>query len=111
MSTKKSKHHFLPDYSHRDPFGHMNNRLNYLSRLKDVTDGFKAKQYLIDARRKHLQNQQMLNYQGEYDRIMHALGNSAMPGLNIESLRNRRAELHKLGVKALQLPFTRYEDE
>ena len=80
----------------------MNNRINYLARLKDVTDGFKAKQALIDARARNIQNQNMLNYQGEYDRIIYALNHSAIPGLNRDLLRKRREELKKLGVKAVR---------
>ncbi len=99
MKTKPS---FLPDFSKRDVFDHMNNKINYLTRLKDVTDGFKAKQALIDARAKNIQNQNMLNYQGEYDRIIYALNHSAVPGLNRDLLKKRRDELRKLGVKAVR---------
>jgi len=99
MKTKPS---FLPYFSKRDAFEHMNNRINYLARLKDVTDGFKAKQALIDARVKHIHNQSMLNHQGEYNRIMYALNHSAIPGLNRDLLRKRREELKKLGVKAVR---------
>jgi hypothetical protein len=59
----------------------------------------KLNKHLIDARRKHIHNQNMLNYQGEYNRIMHALNHSAIPGLNIDLLLKRK-ERHKLGVKA-----------
>ena len=99
MKTKPS---FLPYFSKRDAFEHMNNRINYLARLKDVTDGFKAKQALIDARARNIQNQNMLNYQGEYDRIIYALNHSAIPGLNRDLLRTRCEELKKLGVKAVR---------
>ena len=92
MKTKPS---FLPDFSKRDAFEHMNTRINYLARLKDVTDGFKAKQALIDARARNIQNQNMLNYQGDYDRIIYALNHSAIPGLNRDLLRKRREELKK----------------
>ena len=44
----------------------------------------------------------MLNYQGEYDRIIYALNHSAIPGLNRDLLRKRREELKKLGVKAVR---------
>ena len=100
MSNHKPE--FLPKFSKRDVFGHLNNKINFLTRLKDVTDGFKAKQALIDARKKHIHNQNMLNYQGEYNRIMHALNHSALPGLNRQLLKERRNELRKLGVKAVQ---------
>ena len=99
MKTKPS---FLPDFSKRDAFDHMHNRVNYLTRLKDVTDGFKAKHALIDARDKHIRNQNMLNYQGEYNRIIYALNHSAIPGLNRDLLKKRRDELRKLGVKAVK---------
>ena len=99
MSNKPD---FLPKFSKRDVFAHMNNRINFLTRLKDVTDGFKAKQALIDAKRKHIHNQNMLNYQSEYNRIMYALNHSAIPGLNRQVLKERRNELRKLGVKAVQ---------
>ena len=99
MKTKPS---FLPDFSKRDVFDHMNNKINYLARLKDVTDGFKAKQALIDARARNIQNQNMFKYQGEYDRIIYALNHSAIPGLNRDLLRKRREELKKLGVNAVR---------
>jgi len=92
---------FLPNFSKRDVFNHMNNKINYLSRHKDVTDGFKAKQFLIDARKKHIQHQNMLNYQGEYDRIIHALNHSAIGGLTRDMLRKRRDELRKLGINSV----------
>jgi len=98
----KTKPNFLPDFSKRDAFDHMHNRINYLTRLKDVTDGFKAKQALIDARDKHIKNQSMLNHQGEYNRIIHALNHSAIPGLNRDLLKHRRDELRKLGVQAVK---------
>ena len=94
--SSKNKPEFLPKFSKRDVFAHMNNRINFLTRLKDITDGFKAKQTLIDARAKNIHNQQMLNYQGEYDRIIHALNHSAIRGLNREMLRERRKELQDL---------------
>ena len=80
----------------------MKHKINYLTRLKDVTDGFKAKQTLIDARKKNIEHQNMLNYQGEYDRIIHALNHSAIGGLDRNMLKKRREELHKLGVKAVK---------
>ena len=98
----KNKLSFLPDFGKRDGFDHMQNKINYLTRLKDVTDGFKAKQTLIDARAKNIRNQNMLNYQGEYDRIIYALNHSAFPGLNRGLLKQRRDELQKLGVKAVK---------
>ena len=93
---------FLPNFSKRDVFHHMKNKINYLTRLKDVTDGFKAKQTLIDARKKNIENQNMLNYQGEYDRIIHALNHSAIAGLDRRMLKRRRNELQKLGVNAIR---------
>ena len=98
----RDKPNFLPDFSKRDVFAHLHNKINYLARLKDITDGFKAKQTLIDARAKNLNNQNMLNYQGEYDRIIYALNHSAVPGLNRQLLKKRRDELHKLGVRAVK---------
>ena len=92
----KDKPDFLPNFSKRDVFNHMNNKINYLTRLKDITDGFKAKKFLIDSRKKHIDHQNYLNYQGEYDRITHALNHSSVPGLNREMLKRRRNELQKL---------------
>jgi hypothetical protein len=98
----RNKPDFLPNFSKRDVFAHMNNKINYLTQLKHITDGFQAKQTLIDARARNIQNQNMLNYQGEYDRIIYALRRSAVSGLNPELLEKRRKELHKLGVKAVK---------
>lgn len=99
MKTKSS---FLPDFSKRDLFFDMRRRSNYLDNLKRVVDNFKAKQVLIDARAENIKRQQVLNYQGEYDRIINALRHSAVPGLNRAMLKKRRDELQNLGVKAAQ---------
>ena len=99
MKTKSS---FLPDFSKRDLFFDMHRRSNYLDNLKRVVDNFKAKQVLIDARAENIKRQQMLNYQGEYDRIINALRYSAVPGLNRAMLKKRRGELQKIGVKAFR---------
>ena len=63
----RNKPDFLPTFSKRDVFGHLHNKINYLTQLKHITDGFQAKQTLIDARERNIQRQNMLNYQGEYD--------------------------------------------
>ena len=99
MKTKSS---FLPDFSKRDLFFDMRRRSNYLDNLKRVVDNFKAKQVLIDARAENIKRQQMLNYQGEYDRIINALRHSAVPGLNRAMLKKRRDELQNIGVKAVR---------
>ena len=98
----RNKPDFLPTFSKRDVFGHLNNKINYLTQLKHITDGFQAKQTLIDARAKNIQNQNMMNYQGEYDRIIYALNHSALPGLTRPMLKKRRNELQKLGVEAVK---------
>ena len=41
-----------------------------------------------------------MNYQSEYDRIISALRQSAIPGFTKEMLRERRRELRELGAKA-----------
>ena len=78
----------------------MHRRTNYLDNLKRVVDNFKAKQVLIDARAENIKRQQMLNYQGEYDRIISALRQSAISGFTKEMLRERRRELRELGAKS-----------
>ena len=98
----KNKSSFLPDFSKRDLFFDMRRRSNYLDNLKRVVDNFKAKQVLIDARAENIKRQQMLNYQGEYDRIINALRHSAVPGLNRAMLKKRRDELQNIGVKAVR---------
>ena len=99
MKTKAS---FLPDFSKKDRFYDMRKRSHYLENLKKVVDNFKAKQTLVDARANNIKRQQMLNYQGEYDRIIGALQSSAIPGLDKDMLRRRRDELRKLGVVAVR---------
>jgi hypothetical protein len=91
--SNKTKPSFLPNFSKRDVFAHMNYKINYLTRLKDITDGFKAKQTLIDARVRNIQNQNMLNYQGERDRIIYDLSHTALHGLTREMLKMRRNKL------------------
>ena len=98
----RNKPDFLPTFSKRDVFAHMNNKINYLTRLKDITDGFKAKQTLIDARVRNIETQSMMNYQGEYDRIIYALNHSALPGLTREMLKRRRNKLQQIGVEAVK---------
>ena len=100
--SNKNRPSFLPNFSKRDVFAHMNNRINYLTRLKDITDGFQAKQTLIDARVRNIENQNMLNYKGEYDRIIYALNHSAVSGLNREMLKRRRNKLQNLGLGAVK---------
>ena len=80
----------------------MRKRSYYLDNLKKAVDNFKAKQTLVDARAENIKRQQMMNYQSEYDRIISALNQSAIPGLNRDMLRERRNELRKLGVKAVK---------
>jgi hypothetical protein len=101
MSNKKIPS-FLPNFSKRDVFAHMNNKINYLTRLKDVTDGFKAKQTLIDARVRNIENQNMLNYQGEHNRIIYALNHVALPGLTREMFKRRRNRFQELGFGAVK---------
>ena len=101
MNTKKPS--FLPDFSKRNLFNDMHKRSYYLTNLKKAVDNFKAKQTLVDARAENIKRQQMLNYQGEYDRIMFALNHSAIAGLDRDMLDDRRKELQKLGVKAVRL--------
>ena len=98
----RNKPDFLPNFGKREVFGHMRNKINYLTQLKHITDGFQAKQFLVDARARNIQNQNMLNYQSEYDRIIYALKHSAIPGLDRPMLKKRRNELQKLGVKAVK---------
>ena len=98
----RNKPDFLPNFGKREVFGHMRNKINYLTQLKHITDGFQAKQFLVDARARNIQNQQMLNYQSEYDRIMFALNHSAVRGFNRKMLKDRRNVLQDLGVKAVK---------
>ena len=44
----------------------------------------------------------MMNHQREYDRIISALNQSAIPGVTKNMLKERRNELGKLGVKAVK---------
>ena len=98
----RNKPDFLPNFGKRDVFGHMRNKINYLTQIKHITDGFQAKQFLVDARARNIQNQNMLNYQSEDDRITYALDHSAVRGLNREMLKKRRNELQDLGVKVVK---------
>ena len=100
---KNKQPSFLPDFSKRNLFNDMNKRSNYLTNLKKAVGNFKAKQTLVDARAANIKRQQMLNYQSEYDRIMSALNHSAIPGLDLRMLDDRRKELQNLGVKAVRL--------
>ena len=96
----KSKASFLPDFSKKDLFYEMHKRSHYLDNLKKVVDNFKAKQALVDARAENIKRQNMLNYQGEYDKIVQALRHSAIPGVTKEMLRDRRLRLKELGVNS-----------
>ena len=98
----KSKISFLPDFSKQDLFYNMRKRSYYLDNLKKAVDNFKAKQTLVDARAENIKRQQMMNYQSEYDRIIAALNQSAIPGVTRNMLKERRNELRKLGVKAVK---------
>ena len=89
----KSTVSFLPDLSKKDLFYNMRKKSYYLDNLKKVVDNCKAKQTLVDARAENIKRQNMLNYQSEYDRIISALRQSAIPGFTKERLRERRREL------------------
>ena len=99
----RNKPDFLPTFSKRDVFAHMNNKINYLTRLKHITDGFQAKQFLVDAHVRNIQRQNMLNYKGEYDRIIYALNHSAAPGLDRTMLKKRRNKLVELSKGAVKV--------
>jgi hypothetical protein len=91
----------LPKPSYNDPLKHLKTRINYLSRVKQLIDGNRAREALIDARDRNIKLQNMKNYQMEYDKIITALDHSAMPGLSRKQLIDRRNELRKLGIKAV----------
>ena len=91
----------LPSISKRDPFAHLKTRVNYLTNLKHLVDGYKAKQSHVDAMKRHIDNQKMLNYQMEYDRVITALNHSATPGMSLFQLDKRKQELRKLCIKSV----------
>ena len=93
----------LPSVSKRDPFAHLKTRVNYLTNLKHIVDGYKAKQSHVDAMKRHIENQKMLNYQMEYDRVITALNHSATPGMSLFQLDKRKQELRKLGIKSVSV--------
>ena len=93
----------LPSVSKRDPFAHLKTRVNYLTNLKHLVDGYKAKQSHVDAMKRHIENQKMLNYQMEYDRVITALNHSATPGMSLFQLDKRKQELRKLGIKSVSV--------
>ena len=100
LTDKSIASFMLPGFSKQDLFYNMNKRSQYLDNLKRAVDNFKAKQTLVDARAENIKRQQMMNYQSEYDRIISALRQSAIPGFTKEMLRERRRELRELGAKA-----------
>ena len=75
-----------------------------LSQLKHLNDQIKARLTrtksvaLVDEWR---QQQNIRNYQSEYDRIRNHVENSATPALNRNALQTRAAHLKTLGAKAL----------
>lgn len=93
----------LPTLSKRDPFDHLKTRIHYLTNLKHIVDGYKAKQFHVDAVKRHVENQKMLNYQRGYDIIISALNHSAMPGLSRYQLYNCRKHLQELGINAVSV--------
>ena len=98
----ENKVSFLPDFSKKDLFYDVRKRSYYLDNLKKAVDNFKAKQTLVDARAENIKRKQMMNYQSEYDRIIAALNQSAIPGVTRNMLKEIRNELRKLGVKAVK---------
>ena len=93
----------LPSISKRDPFAHLKTRINYLTNLKHIVDGYKAKQSHVDAMKRHIENQKMLHYQMEYDRVITALNHSATPGMSLIQLDKRKNKLRKLGINAVSV--------
>jgi hypothetical protein len=91
----------LPKPSYNDPLKHLKTRIDYLNRVKQLIDGNRAREALIDARRRNIEQQNMKNYQMECDKIILALEHSASPGLSRKQLINRRDEVRKLGIKSV----------
>jgi hypothetical protein len=73
-----------------------------LSQFKDLNKQIEARLTItksVALTNEWRQNQNMINYQSEYDRIRNALENSALPYQTQDSIKKRNIELEKMGVK------------
>ena len=76
-------------------------QLSQVKYLNDMADVFQNRTKSTALRREILQKQQQRNYQSEYDRIRSHVEDSATPAQTKGHLRNRQADLKKLGAKAV----------
>ena len=82
---------------------HITNRLHYFKNLQKQLDAQATKASSIALRKRWLEKQKKMNYQNEYDRIRGEIARQTVfhGGTSLESLKNKKNVLEKLGAIAI----------
>ena len=70
---------------------------HYWKRVKDQLEAYNTKVSSIAFRKKMLDDQTRINYSNELANIRGILGSKRLPFITVERLKNRHAELKRLG--------------
>ena len=74
--------------------------VKYYEDIQTKLDAYNTKKSLLLHRKKILEDQNRINYQSEYNRLMGALGVNGHTGVTIKRLEDRKKKLIELGAKA-----------
>ena len=82
---------------------HITNRLHYFKNVQKQIDAQATKASSIALRKRWLEKQKKMNYQNEYDRIRGEIARQTVfhGGTSLESLKNKKNVLEKLGAIAI----------
>ena len=82
---------------------HITNRLHYFKNVQKQLDAQATKASSIALRKRWLEKQKKMNYQNEYDRIRGEIARQTVfhGGTSLESLKNKKNVLEKLGAIAI----------
>jgi hypothetical protein len=75
--------------------------LKYYNHLKKLHEAYEARRVAKSIRDKVRKEQDRINRQNEYERLLGELTKSSLPFVNRTTLENRTKELEKLGVKSV----------
>ena len=89
--------------SQNDIEKHITNRLHYFKNIQKQLDAQATKASSIALRKRWLEKQKKMNYQNEYDRIRGEIARQTVfhGGTSLESLKNKKNVLEKLGAIAI----------
>jgi hypothetical protein len=75
--------------------------LKYYNKLKKLVEAFETRKASNRIKENIKKEQNRINRQNEYERLIGELSKSSAPFVNPETLKNRLKELNKLGAKAV----------